>query len=111
MFSIGWDIPMSWGRRLKATSAAEFFSLAVLHALKVGGTPGDRLRSLLMKSAMTDADVAETAKIVASHGVAEARRRANAAADDAIAALATLRAGPVRRSLGALARWAVTREV
>ena len=86
------------------------YNLPVLLALAGTGEAAGRLRLLLMKSTMTDADLGEVAAIVAVHGVSEARGRAVAAAERAVASLALLSEGPVRSSLEALARFAVARE-
>lgn len=87
------------------------YNLPVLLTLAGSGQAAGRLRLLLMKSTMTDADLGEVATIVAVHGVTEASSRAVAAAERAVASLAPLSEDPVRSSLEALARFAVAREV
>ena len=86
------------------------YSLPVLHALRMPGAAGQRLRDLLAREDLDDSEIAEAVAIVRASGAIErVREMARAGVAAARAELAALPDGPSRASLDGLAELVVER--
>ena len=98
------------GKATGADMAEGVYSLAVLYAMREGGSSARRLEALLRRARPTAAELAEALAIVRDSGaIAQALAFARGLAGEARSAASALPAGDVRSSLERLAGHAVAR--